>query len=74
MQSFAERLGRRDAGRRRHGESVRLRPTYSPATFGHDGAGGQIGWGDPATTTGISIGYCANGFDRNEIRHKAAAA
>jgi CubicO group peptidase (beta-lactamase class C family) len=40
--------------------------TNSPASFGHGGAGGQIAWGDPAT--GISIGYCTNGFDRNEIR------
>ncbi|HTT74600.1 MAG TPA: serine hydrolase domain-containing protein [Candidatus Binataceae bacterium] len=40
--------------------------TNSPNTFGHGGAGGQIGWADPAT--GISLGYCTNGFDRNEIR------
>jgi CubicO group peptidase (beta-lactamase class C family) len=40
--------------------------TNSPATFGHGGAGGQLAWGDPAT--GISIGYCTNGFDRNDIR------
>jgi CubicO group peptidase (beta-lactamase class C family) len=40
--------------------------TNSPSTFGHGGAGGQLAWGDPAT--GISIGYCTNGFDRNEIR------
>ncbi len=40
--------------------------TNSPMTFGHGGAGGQIGWGDPAT--GISLGYCTNGFDRNDIR------
>jgi CubicO group peptidase (beta-lactamase class C family) len=40
--------------------------TASPRAFGHGGAGGQIGWGDPAT--GISIGYCTNGFDRNEYR------
>ncbi len=40
--------------------------TNSPAAFGHGGAGGQIGWGDPAS--GISLGYCTNGFDRNEIR------
>jgi CubicO group peptidase (beta-lactamase class C family) len=40
--------------------------TNSPNAFGHGGAGGQIGWGDPAT--GISLGYCTNGFDRNEIR------
>ena len=30
--------------------------TNSALAFGHGGAGGQIGWGDPAT--GISIGYC----------------
>jgi len=40
--------------------------TNSLTAFGHGGAGGQIGWGDPAT--GISLGYCTNGFDRNEIR------
>jgi CubicO group peptidase (beta-lactamase class C family) len=40
--------------------------TNSPVTFGHGGAGGQIGWGDPAT--GISLGYCTNGFDRNDLR------
>jgi CubicO group peptidase (beta-lactamase class C family) len=40
--------------------------TNSPSTFGHGGAGGQLAWGDPAT--GISIGYCTNGFDRNELR------
>lgn len=34
--------------------------TTSPLAFGHGGAGGQIGWGDPAT--GISVGYCTNGF------------
>ena len=40
--------------------------TNSPDAFGHGGAGGQIGWADPAT--GISLGYCTNGFDRNEVR------
>jgi CubicO group peptidase (beta-lactamase class C family) len=40
--------------------------TNSPLAFGHGGAGGQIGWADPAT--GISIGYCTNGFDRNDVR------
>jgi len=34
--------------------------TVSPRAFGHDGAGGQIAWGDPET--GISLGYCTNGF------------
>lgn len=32
----------------------------SPRAFGHGGAGGQIGWGDPET--GISIGYTTDGF------------
>jgi len=40
--------------------------TNSPLSFGHGGAGGQIGWIDPAT--GISVGYCTNGHDRNGIR------
>ena len=40
--------------------------TNSPLAFGHGGAGGQLGWVDPST--GISIGYCTNGHDRNPIR------
>lgn len=32
----------------------------SPRAFGHGGAGGQIGWGDPES--GISVGYCTHGF------------
>jgi CubicO group peptidase (beta-lactamase class C family) len=40
--------------------------TNSALAFGHGGAGGQIGWADPAT--GISLGYCTNGHDRNNIR------
>lgn len=40
--------------------------TNSPTAFGHGGAGGQIGWADPET--GISFGYCTNGFDRNALR------
>jgi len=40
--------------------------TNSPSAFGHAGAGGQIGWGDPAS--GISLAYCTNGFDRNDLR------
>ena len=40
--------------------------TNSPLAFGHGGAGGQLGWADPET--GISIGYCTNGFDRHIIR------
>ena len=38
----------------------------SPQAFGHGGAGGQIAWGDPVT--GVSIGYCTNGHDRNPMR------
>ncbi len=40
--------------------------TNSPLAFGHGGAGGQIAWGDPET--GISLGYCTNGHDRNLMR------
>lgn len=44
-----------------HGTSARA--------FGHAGAGGQIAWGDPET--GISIGYCTNGFvDIESIRRR----
>jgi CubicO group peptidase (beta-lactamase class C family) len=32
----------------------------SARTFGHGGAGGQIGWGDPEN--GISVGYCTDTF------------
>jgi CubicO group peptidase (beta-lactamase class C family) len=38
----------------------------SPAAFGHNGAGGQLAWVDPAT--GLSLGYVTNGYDRHEIR------
>ena len=40
--------------------------TNSAETFGHNGAGGQLAWADPKT--GISLGYCTNGYDRNDIR------
>jgi CubicO group peptidase (beta-lactamase class C family) len=40
--------------------------TGSPRMFGHNGAGGQIAWGDP--DTGLSFAFCTNGFDRNAIR------
>jgi len=40
--------------------------TGSPEMFGHGGAGGQIAWGDPES--GISLGYCTNGFDRHPVR------
>lgn len=38
----------------------------SPLAFGHNGAGGQIAWADPAT--GLSLGYCTNTHDRNNVR------
>jgi CubicO group peptidase (beta-lactamase class C family) len=40
--------------------------TNSPLAFGHGGAGGQLAWVDPVT--GISIGYCTSGHDRNPVR------
>jgi CubicO group peptidase (beta-lactamase class C family) len=40
--------------------------TVSPTTFGHNGAGGQIAWADPAT--GLSFVYLTNGLDRNLLR------
>ena len=38
----------------------------SAGTFGHDGAGGQLAWADPAT--GLSFAYLTNGIDRHVIR------
>jgi CubicO group peptidase (beta-lactamase class C family) len=38
----------------------------SPETFGHNGAGGQLAWADPAT--GLSLAYVTSGHDRNGIR------
>jgi len=40
--------------------------TNSPLSFGHNGAGGQLAWVDPAT--GISLAYLTSGHDRNELR------
>ncbi|MDA3038701.1 MAG: serine hydrolase [Actinomycetota bacterium] len=40
--------------------------TVSAAAFGHNGAGGQLAWADPAT--GLSLGYVTNGYDRHQIR------
>lgn len=40
--------------------------TCSPLAFGHGGAGGQLAWLDPET--GISLGYCTSGHDRNALR------
>ena len=40
--------------------------TNSPQAFGHNGAGGQLAWADPAT--GLSLGYCTRTHDRHAIR------
>lgn len=40
--------------------------TVSPGTIGHNGAKGQIAWGDPAT--GLSFAYCTNGLDEHVLR------
>ena len=40
--------------------------TVSPRAFGHNGAGGQLAWADPAT--GLSFGYCTNGIDQHVVR------
>jgi len=40
--------------------------TNSAETFGHNGAGGQLAWVDPAS--GLSLGYVTSGHDRNPIR------
>ncbi|MGE0140658.1 MAG: serine hydrolase domain-containing protein [Ilumatobacteraceae bacterium] len=40
--------------------------TVSPRAVGHNGARGQIAWGDPAT--GLSFGYCTNGLDEHQVR------
>jgi CubicO group peptidase (beta-lactamase class C family) len=40
--------------------------TASAGAFGHNGAGGQIAFADPAT--GVSFAYLTNGLDRHIIR------
>ena len=40
--------------------------TNSPTAFGHNGAGGQIAWADPAS--GMSFAYCTSGHDQNILR------
>ena len=43
----------------------------SPRAFGHLGAGGQVGWGDPET--GLSFGYCTNAFVADTIWRQRCA-
>jgi CubicO group peptidase (beta-lactamase class C family) len=38
----------------------------SPEAFGHNGAGGQLAWADPAS--GLSLAYLTSGHDRNAVR------
>lgn len=38
----------------------------SPRAFGHQGAGGQVAWGDPVT--GLSFCLLTNGLDANPLR------
>jgi CubicO group peptidase (beta-lactamase class C family) len=40
--------------------------TVSATAFGHDGAGGQIAWADPAS--GLSFVWLTNGMDRHLLR------
>lgn len=40
--------------------------TNSALAFGHNGAGGQLAWVDPAT--GLSLAYLTPGHDRNSVR------
>lgn len=40
--------------------------TVSALTVGHNGAKGQIAWGDPVS--GLSLGYCTNGLDAHVVR------
>ena len=40
--------------------------TGSPSRFGHNGAGGQLAWADPAS--GLSFTYLTNGIDAHRIR------
>jgi len=42
--------------------------TASPRAFGHNGAGGQLAFADPAT--GLSVGYLTAGMDQHMIRQQ----
>lgn len=59
-------LGLVIAGDDGHRSARGMGHTVSPRAFGHNGAGGQIAWADPAT--GISFCYLTNGLDQHQIR------
>ncbi len=54
------------AGDDGHSNMRGLGRTVSPGAFGHNGAGGQLAWADPAT--GLSLGYTTNGYDIHSVR------
>jgi CubicO group peptidase (beta-lactamase class C family) len=59
-------LGLVIAGDDGHSGARGLGKTVSPRAFGHDGAGGQIAWADPAT--GVSFCFLTNGLDQHQLR------
>jgi len=68
-------LGLALAGDDGHGSLRGFGRTVSGSTFGHMGAGGQIGWADP--TTGLSFAYLTDGLDAfvpNQWRRLAGLA
>ena len=46
--------------------------TVSAQAFGHNGAGGQIAWADPAT--GLSFAFCTSGIEQNFIHESRRVA
>jgi CubicO group peptidase (beta-lactamase class C family) len=46
--------------------------TTGPRTFGHGGAKGQRGWGDP--DSGLSLGFMTHGLDRDDLVHARRGA
>jgi CubicO group peptidase (beta-lactamase class C family) len=54
------------AGSGRHLPYRGMGSNVSPRAFGHQGAGGQVAWGDPGT--GLSFCLLTNGLDANPLR------
>ena len=59
-------LGLVQAGDDGHAHMRGMGRTVSALAVGHNGAGGQIAWGDPVS--GLSFGYVTNGLDQHVIR------